>query len=259
VPKNINALMEHKGCCPPGSEPYLKNTFPQTGTVSKIGELDVYRVGDGKKTIICLYDIFGFDAGRTRSICDELADAGYSVVMPDFFKGDKWAEDGPIDATLFEWVKQTPIEPVQDYVFKTLIPALEQEEKEGFAYIGFCWGVWAGWKLTEIDEQQKFKLGLNMHPSLVIEGLFNREINVATERIRCAEFIAAAGHDQPNVKPDGELVKILEKNNAGKIYAYEFPEMVHGWVNRGDLKVENVKRDYDLVMKHAKELLNKYL
>jgi hypothetical protein len=41
-------------------------------------------------------------------------------------------------------------------------------------------------------------------------------------------------------------VNILkEKFGAEKVGSQEFPEMVHGWTVRGDVKDENVKRDVE--------------
>ena len=65
--------------------------------------MKVYRTGAGPKCIIWCYDIYGFEVcdlidwrgwdcfvqgGRTRQLCDMLADSGYLVILPDFFRGD---------------------------------------------------------------------------------------------------------------------------------------------------------------------------
>ena len=93
----------------------------------KVGDMEVYRTGAGNKCIIWCYDIYGFtvslstynysrksnskeshvnkwwifannylllsifcwcQGGRTRQLCDMLADAGYLVILPDFFRGE---------------------------------------------------------------------------------------------------------------------------------------------------------------------------
>jgi len=63
--------------------------------------MSVYRTGSSTKCIIWCYDIYGFQGGRTRETCDKIADLGYMVIMPDFFRGE-WrgveAED------LHEWL-----------------------------------------------------------------------------------------------------------------------------------------------------------
>ena len=58
------------------------------GKIEKVGDLDLYVVGQGSKCIIWNYDIFGFSGGRSRQMCDLFADSGYLVIMPDFFRGD---------------------------------------------------------------------------------------------------------------------------------------------------------------------------
>ncbi len=40
--------------------------------------------------MVVAYDIYGFTGNRTRAICDELAQAGHLVVLPDFFRGERW-------------------------------------------------------------------------------------------------------------------------------------------------------------------------
>jgi hypothetical protein len=65
-----------------------------------------------------------------------------------------------------------------------------------------------------------------------------------TERVKCPAFLYPAGNDVPNIKQGGELVQILERKfGAEKTGTLEFPDMIHGWVVRGDLEDEKVKRD----------------
>ena len=77
----------------------------------QVGDMDVYRTGSGNKCIIWCYDIYGFtvtlswwrddtwhvpwQGGRTRQLCDTLGDAGYLVLLPDFFRGE-WRVSGDI-------------------------------------------------------------------------------------------------------------------------------------------------------------------
>jgi hypothetical protein len=57
-----------------------------------------------------------------------------------------------------------------------------------------------------------------------------------TKKVKCPAFLYPAGNDVPNIKAGGELVQILQdKFGSGQAGTQEFPEMLHGWVVRGDL------------------------
>ena len=76
-------------CCPSTAWGQLNNPdYKEKGQVEKIEDLDIYHVGQGSKCIIWNYDVFGFKGGRTRQMCDFLAENGYLVVMPDYYRGE---------------------------------------------------------------------------------------------------------------------------------------------------------------------------
>ena len=69
-------------------------------------------------------------------------------------------------------------------------------------------------------------------------------------------MVATAGNDPDWAKPGAEWQessKALGHDQKSKFYL--FAEMVHGWVPRGDVKVENIARDVDLALNHALEFI----
>ena len=71
-------------CCPPGSLPALQEDTARTlsGTV----ENKLYYSAPpaaSTKGIVVIYDVFGFSGGRIKSVCDQIALAGFHVAMPD--------------------------------------------------------------------------------------------------------------------------------------------------------------------------------
>ena len=97
-------------CCPEGSLPAKPATSDMKSKISEffIDDLPVYLTGlesmrDGR-AIICIYDIYGFKGGRIREICDEIADDGYLVILPDVFRGEAYSDDrNPADKE--SWIK----------------------------------------------------------------------------------------------------------------------------------------------------------
>ena len=68
-----------------------------------------------------------------------------------------------------------------------------------------------------------------------------------------------AGNDPYDVKPDGDVIKILEnKFGADKVGSHEFPEMFHGWTTRGDISDEKVKRDVTEAINLCKDYFAKF-
>jgi len=79
---------------------YNNSGYEQQGKVVDLESgLQVYVVGepDGRPCVIWNYDIRGFNGGRTRERCDELAAQGFMVILPDYFRGDVPEECGPGD------------------------------------------------------------------------------------------------------------------------------------------------------------------
>merc|ERR1712223_819034 len=65
---------------------YNNSAYEQQGQVIDLGsDLNIYTVGEGPDTVIWNYNIEGFNGGRTRERCDQLASKGFKVIMPDYF------------------------------------------------------------------------------------------------------------------------------------------------------------------------------
>ena len=60
-------------------------------------------------------------------------------------------------------------------------------------------------------------------------------------------LVAAAGNDPDWSHPGGEWEKTSTELGFGeKSKFHSFPEMLHGWTCRGDLKDEKIARDVDI-------------
>jgi dienelactone hydrolase len=71
-------------CC--SRDPFESDYTPKGAKVSVNG-MDMYVVGDQNDvTLMGVYDIFGFH-NNTLQFCDALSNAGFRVVVPDFFYG----------------------------------------------------------------------------------------------------------------------------------------------------------------------------
>ena len=55
-------------CCPKGSHGKLSNNYLDKGVIDNIDGMNVYIAGKGTsdKVIVFIYDIFGFNSGRSR-------------------------------------------------------------------------------------------------------------------------------------------------------------------------------------------------
>jgi len=237
-------------CCPDGSAPALVTSQSSSGKEIHLDGLKCYTNGCGKKSVIVFYDIFGYDGGRTKQICDQIANEGYYVILPDIYHGDAWPADKPFD-TLMDWVKNFPyIGLIKNDVTKVLDHLQKQGSDESIGCLGFCAGAYSVFHLCQ---NEKVKCGASCHPSVQIAGLFGESPEGLAEEVKSPQLLYSAGGDLDTYKSDGEVVKILQKKFGDKIIVREFPEMAHGWVSRGDISdpkiADQVKQALDGVFK----------
>ena len=96
-------------CCPDGSWGKLTTDYVGKGQEVTVGDMQVYYVGESEKCILWCYDIFGFipgTNGRTRQLADYVADKGYFVVMPDFYRGGHCDPASAEQSALIEFVQK---------------------------------------------------------------------------------------------------------------------------------------------------------
>ena len=92
--------------------------------------------------------------------------------------------------------------------FAVLEKYLQEKGSKKFFVIGFCWGVWLAFKLaTQFDSI--IAIG-GMHPSLGLEQVFGGDVNELTKKVKSPAYLFPAGNDPENIKPNGEVVKILQ-------------------------------------------------
>lgn len=153
-----------QSCCPDNAWGELKadSEYVDRGTVDRIDDdLDIYRVGNSSKAVIWNYDIFGFDKGRTRQLADELAERGFLVLIPDYYRGS--FNDPVKDAanTRDFIMKQSVFENLKKD-WKRICPHAVKLGAKTFGLLGTCWGTYPVIKFSAFPE---ISAGVSMHPS----------------------------------------------------------------------------------------------
>ena len=226
---------QKKSCCPPGSWPYLAADYAPKGTEDKIGDLPIYTIGQGEKAVIVIPDAFGPNAGRHKAFCDQVAEAGYLVVMVDVFKGNGWNSSD--FSGIRDWLQGYTWDKLENDV-NQVFPYLESKGVKRIAMAGFCYGAYV---VFSASASGKVHLGLNFHPSLTIYG----QPEPLAENAKCPHLVLPAGNDPDQVKEGGSVEKILKSKDFGdKVKFRDFPDMKHGWMIRSELTVAENLRDY---------------
>ncbi len=70
-------------CCPVGSWEQLKVDYQPQGEDLEVDGVPLYHVGDGKRAIVIVSDIFGAKSGRHRNVADIFASLKYNVFLPE--------------------------------------------------------------------------------------------------------------------------------------------------------------------------------
>ena len=262
-------------CCPPGSWPQLlktrdelnaENVDPPLGEIVKKGELDLYVVSPpegtvSKGSILVVPDIYSVrvltpavrSGDRIGNICDTLAQAGYTVCMPsifgaepydvavcgpddgDFEKFDSFAQDGGV-----AWFQKQTYEKVGPMVKTAAGYLSELGAPGGLGILGFCYGTWLLSKSSSTGDVT-FDAAVGCHPATVLEkAVFGGDEIAMMKGLKQPTKFLWAGNDSDIYTKDGEGKKALEESGGG---VEEFPDMLHGWVSRGDVGDERVQKD----------------
>lgn len=259
----------------------IKSLDGASGELRFIGpakDLEIYvsrpTNNEGSQKALCvLTDVYGLQS-RLFAICDKLAtELRFTVVALDTFRGqtkDNHMED------FVEWLRWHPFEsdvdsaiekeenrsaiiyPVKDDIvscFEFLAETYKIKSSDVGA-VGFCWGVWA---MTKACEMNLFRCGVGFHPSIKIESMVfggDQEAIVRNAADNAPLLFCVAGNDLDNLKPSkgGELAQIIMASSKSRHASssddhkaaprcVEFPEMIHGWVSRGDTRIDKVRED----------------
>jgi len=204
--------------------------------VEAIGELDCYVAGEPagalRAAIVVMYDVYGLNGGHARGVCDELAAAGYYVVMPDFFRGgtiEPFYRAGEPQRGK-QWLRQFDWACVGAHL-SAVHEHLRSLGIGRVGSIGFCWGAWAVAKACQ--DPTKVQAGVWCHPSCqVARELYEGETEAELAGALRAPTLVMTGRNDPEIYRDGSLTGVMARNGVpGE--AVHFEDMVHGWVTRG--------------------------
>ncbi len=254
----------------------LDTDFTSQGTVvttktSEGNELPIYHVEPKEGTptagIVVLPDIYSvrvFDkecssGDRIGFLCDALAERGYSVAlarvfrkepydiavlknMTDYTAIDVFAPPGSV-----EWFKKFNYAKVgPDIVAATNFLREKLGNEAPMGILGFCFGTWAMSKASASGDVA-FTYGIGCHPATLLEqGVHGGDEMELIKSVKMPMTMLAASNDSEvynQGKPGRQALEAL----GGSVI--DFPDMVHGWVSRGDTTDESVKRDVDKALK----------
>lgn len=213
--------------------------------------------------VIVFYDVFGFDGGRTKAICDELATAGpYTVVLPDFYRGNDCltADAGPATEKFGAWATKYSYKKAFALDLKAhVLPYLKSKGVSKMASVGFCKGAYMVFSISGDPEIGSMAAGISVHPALQIVGMMGEGTPESmAEAVTCPQLLLPAGNDPEFTWPGGSVLEKLEENGV-EGESIVFKDMMHGWVSRGDLTNDTVKRDVAAAMQAMKDFLAKNL
>ncbi|RLN47171.1 hypothetical protein BBJ28_00015906 [Nothophytophthora sp. Chile5] len=251
-------------CCPPEMEPPMATQGGEKGRVITYGQTELFVTGPpkAKAGIIALPDVFGVDSGRTKHDAEVLGKLGYAVVVVDLTHGDNmnagsipewlvrflsWV--GIAGLIVGRWLKKYSYENFTGAGMRDALAYLQSEAgAEAVSSYGYCWGAWIG-AVQCGQDTPVLKGHVSFHPSWKAENTVHGEgaVEKLAERITVPQLLLASGNDDEFVREGGSVEKILKaKSEIGELCrVVDFPDMIHGWVNRGDLNDPATKAGVD--------------
>ncbi len=214
---SIPPVVDQTGYTPKGEDITISTSY------EKGSEMPCYIVGDGPKAIVLIYDIFG-DHPNARQICDKFAEAGYTSIMPDFFRGKPWPNVMPIDREkLLPWIAEEN-KHVDDDVAAVLEYLERVKSCSMFGTVGFCWG--GKMSVLQGGKSGKFKVVASAHPSF---------LTVDDAKALTSPVLLLPSKDEPDLSDFMAAAKVGFPTSNLVL----FPDMHHGWCTaRGDWTVE---------------------
>ncbi len=279
-------------CCPANSwgAPLQVNHDTKSldgarGKLSHIGnDLEIYvsrPEEESQKALCVLTDVYGFQS-RLFAICDKWAsELNVTVVALDTFRGETKDDHFGSLLEFKEWLEMHPFErgdsrdgkfPVKEDIescFEFLLNTYSIQSSNVGA-VGFCWGTWA---LTKACAMKLFSCGVGFHPSIRIESdVFGGDQQAIMKEAadNAPILFCVAGNDLDNLKPsqDGALARIIasssnaketSESDKGAPRCVEFPDMLHGWVSRGDTNIKKVEEDAEVALNLAVDFLHHWM
>jgi len=243
---------QSKACC----DTPVPTAYPEydpKGSYSTVADTKCYVVGpaDAKKAVFFVYDIFGFKQPTLQG-ADILANAGYLVVMPDFFMGDycqpEWlaqdTEERKQKGQAFLAKLQDP-SPFLERL-NNVLPQLKEQYKsvEKWASIGFCWGG----KIVSITSGAgtPWSVGVQSSPAMV-DPADAKKVTIPMM------MLASKGESADAVKAFGEALTVPK-------HVETFGDQEHGWMSaRANLADEKAKKEYERGYKQALDFIGSNL
>jgi len=231
--------------------PKLDNgNYTETGKVVNLEDLQVYVAQNGTRCIVWNYDIAGFDGSRSRQLCDYFSAQGFTVIMPDYFRGYVFIPGVSDPAVFFSTTSNwTNIE--RDWE-KVKAYGSESLSCTSYGAMGTCWGSYPVIRLSTFPD---FKAGVSMHPSHpgIMAALQEDEAGIYAQ-VKSPQLIMPSKSDSESVKLGGLAEKTLKE-----VRIREFNEMEHGWTTRGNLSDPAVDRDVHAALGEAINFFNKHI
>ncbi|KAG9411328.1 hypothetical protein AC1031_016966 [Aphanomyces cochlioides] len=216
-------------CCAPNSLP--ADPTKSALTPIKIGSTDIFFFDNSSsdRLILVFPGILGLDIGRTKENCVKLSKL-YKVALVDI-AGD-YLDDL---SKLLEWIPAHPFESLLPKINEVVDHYKSVHGVSKFGAMGYNFGSWVVAKYSATPGNV-LAAGISFHPLWSFEQFFQGEGSGAkiAEHITVPQLILAAGNDPEWLKPGHIVDKILASRGIPAKFR-EFPTMVHGWVNRGDL------------------------
>jgi len=258
-------------CCPEGSlgaaAPSNEGGGPRgrmlTLNSSNRPDMPCYQVGsENPKKIICVFsDVFGIESGRHKAFCDSLSERlgseEVAVWMPDLFRGRPlmfdWKNEimsGLFSLPTFLFSLQTRLHSrnIEADLKDVILLAAKQAGSNNLMVgtVGFCFGGWVIAKTLAIDG---YAAGVGIHPSFDVERIVGGKSSVANLADNTGTkpiLLLPASNDHP-MKASSDTVQRMASNRDidPEAIAVEFPDVIHGWVTRGDRSKAEMRENQD--------------
>ncbi|POM60626.1 putative hydrolase [Phytophthora palmivora] len=226
-------------CCPVNMEPAIASV-DATGTIKVFGKTKLFVTGPtkAKAGVVSLPDIFGIDSGRIQQDAEALGKLGYAVVVVDAADGDYKTPDNKNDMST--WLNRYSFDNFAGDRIADAIAYLQKEVGvETISSYGYCWGGYLG-AAQSASANPVIKGHVSFHPSWNVENTLHGpgSAEKLAERISVPQLLLSAGNDPDFVREGGSVEKILKSkiDIGSQCDVVDFPDVIHGWVNRGDLE-----------------------